>query len=56
MPQYGLQPINITLETEIGPHYRYAGIITHPVFPYDQELHDHLINQVAGIVAEKNTP
>lgn len=56
MPEYELQPINITLETEGGLHYRCAGVLTHPDFPHDQELHDHLISQVAGIVADKNVP
>jgi hypothetical protein len=49
-----LQTINITLETEEGPHYRYAAILTHPDFPHREEIERYLINYVEGIVAEKS--
>jgi len=54
LPDFGLQPINIILETEEGLHYRYAGILTHPDFPYAEEIEHYLINRVKGIVEEKS--
>lgn len=54
LPDYGLQAINITLETEEGRYYRYAGILMHPEFPHGEEIEHYLINRVEGIVAEKS--
>lgn len=56
LPDYTLQPINITLETDQGLFNRYAGLLTHPEFPHDEELQHYLIRNVAGIVAEKSNP
>lgn len=53
LDDFTFQPINLKIDTDSDPIFRYVGILTHPEFSHEDALEYHLIRNIPGIVADK---